>query len=524
MARRDGIAPGILVCGIALLASAPLSRAQDAPAANPAAPDLSTFYRFRESYTTGEQSALGGAIGPYRVGLKQTIKTTTDQPSGAPLSDEVTIHAIYQERPADVSQDDPRKVRSVIRRYETVKITPDRNAKPSGPQPFLGLSLWYHLRPGEPAEILVLTPDRTLTEDEYGFTLRQVFMPSLTYVLPEIPKRVGETWPLSAASVTAMLPDAVAGELTSKFVGLRRVTDPEQRKAIFDITGKVDDFRYGETAVHAEIQFLFKMPRNSSASAVAPGASQKSQAIDALGEITRLSMAQEFSMGQTSPTDRLKQSTRSELVLERRTTDPGPLLAIPNPLPQATVANSWLTYIDPMGKFQIQFPQEFSLTLSEPNRVDFERESRGIVDRVEVDMLPKDKLELGALQKRAVAYWDSQKMDVTMGETGPLPDADWPNMKVSRISMSLTPTEAAPGEARSYYDVYAVLTGKSSGFVVKTQTSQEPMLPFREQVEKIIKTIQLDVAMPARRRQTNPPRQRPADPSRGAGAGAVKGR
>ena len=62
-----------------------------------------------------------------------------------------------------------------------------------------------------------------------------------------------------------------------------------------------------------------------------------------------------------------------QVVLDRKLGGPGPVVRgeAPTSTPAATVANSWLTYTDPQGRFTFQHPQDLlppSRGQAQPNR------------------------------------------------------------------------------------------------------------------------------------------------------------
>src|SRR4051812_13787358 len=93
-----------LAVGLAL--PQPSGRAQESPprtAEGPASADVTTQFRFSERYQSTEERSRLDAIGPYRVAIRETIKTLVENPQAAPDRDEWTTRAIFIERPAELS-------------------------------------------------------------------------------------------------------------------------------------------------------------------------------------------------------------------------------------------------------------------------------------------------------------------------------------------------------------------------------------------------------------------------------------
>jgi hypothetical protein len=68
-------------------------------------------------------------ITQYRVAIRETIKTSIDNPQGTPTRNETTLQTIASERPAQVSSTGA--VTAVVRRYEAFRVTPAPSVGPS---------------------------------------------------------------------------------------------------------------------------------------------------------------------------------------------------------------------------------------------------------------------------------------------------------------------------------------------------------------------------------------------------------
>ena len=95
--------------------------------------------------------------------------------------------------------------------------------------------------------------------------------------------------------------------------------------------------------------------------------------------------------------------------------------------------------------------------------------------------------------------WTQNGQDVLLGPTAWLPDAEWNplKMRVYRIEAALKPGGAAGKNVqRIYLDHYLVLFTQNQSLVVEAMTGQDSPVPFRKQVEEILKTYRLAPSRP----------------------------
>src|SRR5579883_396999 len=140
-ARFAAIGLALAVPGRAAVAQAPAAPPAGAQEGQPVN-DLTTRYRFIERYSTVEERTKPEVISQYQVAVKETIKTVSENAQGAPGRRENVIHAIFSERPAQVSS--LGVVTSAVRRYDAFRLAPPPPAKPSDKPLLEGLTLWYH--------------------------------------------------------------------------------------------------------------------------------------------------------------------------------------------------------------------------------------------------------------------------------------------------------------------------------------------------------------------------------------------
>jgi hypothetical protein len=221
-------------------------------------------------------------------------------------------------------------------------------------------------------------------------------------------------------------------------------------------------------------------------------------------------MAYEKTMAQPRTDGRIKRTVRREILLARRTTPPAGVapgvLEVPNPTPEPTVQNSWLTYDDPKQRFHFFYPQE--LRLKPPgaeDEVELARiRSETDRDSVVIGLMPKttdpqkDRLATDPEHERKLLtdQWDKEKQEYLVGPSGRLPEAEWstPTLKrrVNRFEAALkTASELAPGgqAGRVYFDQYVVQFARNETLKVVAMTSQDPHLKFRDVVEQVIRTF-----------------------------------
>ncbi len=495
--RSMGIAAVLLsLCGVAGAAEDP---GPSSPAGRGTANGSTTRYRFIERYAPTEDGAKPEVITQYRVAIRETIKTSVDNPQGTPQRNETTLQTISSERASQFSGTGA--VTAVVRRYEAFRVTP----VPSGGRLLEGLTLWYRPRAGQAPQILNLTEKATLRDLEYNVAARQVYLPDLTAVLPALPSRVGERWKVPLTAAQAMLGERpTRGEpLMATLQEVKPGAKGPMWVALIGVTGRAY-LQGGETLVNARIRFEFAPP--TAADAGPDRARGEAGTVDARGAITEIRLALATTVGLAAPDDRLRRTQTRELVLERQRGTGGPPLAIPEPAPTPTEENSWLTYDDPKGRFHFRHPQDFRPApragADAVDLVQFRPEGLGVVTlqmQVKGDDPAADRQNLDpeTHRTRLNAEWAAGRLDVKRGPVGWLPEADWAEsqLKVYRIEAVLKPPadDAAGRQSRSF-DYYLVLTRRAESLTVAATTVQDPSLGFRDQVEAILKTYKLGPA------------------------------
>ncbi len=443
--------------------------------------NISAFYRLRERYTTGTTKEDPEAVGQTQVAFRET--TSTDDPQ-----DKVprVVQAIFAERPASLSPVDDRAVIDSIRAYSSVDIKPDPWKGRTDRRPLNDLTIWYRTVAGDVPAVMVLSPGRALREEEYKFAINYDFVSNLAFLLPDLPKQVGQTWNVERPGAVALLNDEVrTGNLTAKLVDIRtRPKDPDRQTAIIEITGQVTtgfDRDLRSTAVRAQVDFVFTPAKRDASN------------IDGFGFIEKLSLAQASTLSIPGQTQTRKFNRK--LVLERKNPGDGPALDIPNPAPEMTEENSWLTFTDPKNRYHVRHPQGFQPTFppGSANVVDLKRyHSDSPDDIVRLEYVEKATASPETSFKTLIDDWRAKGIEVLPGLSERLPDKDWPGMSAYHLEAALTSADPQGGPAvRRYFDAYVIQFARDVTVFVSATTFQEQPAEFRAQVLGLLRTLKL---------------------------------
>ena len=477
------------------------------PAKTQKVADLAARYRFSERYTTDDEHTGPGVVGSCRVALLEVVKDSVESAQGAPRRAESSRQAIFTERPVEVLG--PGVVASTSRTFEGFRARPEDASKTMGPRPLDALTAYVRPKNGELPLILSQADGRVLTEFEYEVISRQVFVPQLATLLPSQAVRVGDSWRLPRRAVQSLLgePWIQDDNLNGKLAEVRKEVGGPRMVAAIAVSGKVSG-PSGESTVNAEVLFTF-LPESSlkafsTKSSFPPRPTE--DVIEARGAITELRMARQASGPLPGP-GRLRFRSNRELTMHRQLGLGANGVAPPSrgKAPESTEANSWLVHLDPSGRYALRHPQDLLLPdrtqpPPEPNTTLLIRTGREGRDMLQVEFVART-LKPEDLKKELADKYAMLKMDVIKGAEEWLPEADWPRMKVHRIEAALkgadTKAAKAAGSLRIHFDGYLVLFGQSASILVVATTSRESAAPFRDEVEKILKSIQLDPPKPS---------------------------
>ncbi len=517
----------VLLVALALVGrDAPaLGQTQEPAVANPAesAPDnqgLSMRYRFLERYVAEVDPRRPELLIQYQVGYRETVKVTREKPQGAPDQDHVSTQCIYTERVAKVLKGG--FATDVVRRYDTVNLKTSLDMPLYKTKLLEGLTVLFRVKPRSLPQVVCLTPDRQLRQQEYILVAQAAFLPALAGILPRKPSRVGDTWPVPREAASALLGEEANDEdydLTAEILEVHKNGSGPSMVAVIGVKGEVVVLE-GPSRIGARLQFTFlpsevtapprtgaegEATREKAAGTPASPGGHGEAAIDARGYISKISMAQEISSPLPGNDGRFKQNIRRELVLERHVGQPGDLTAllldIPNPDPVADVKNSWLIYDDPQGRFHLLHPQELHVAKTYPeggiDLLDRRPDGR---DVIQISLVAKtgdqgrDRLAADPIQvkKQLEDQWKQRGEKVVPGPSGELAKAEWSPFKreVYRIEAALIPEAAQAASGRIYLDHYIVKFARNEVLVVEAITTRESQLQFRDSAELIIKSFE----------------------------------
>jgi hypothetical protein len=273
--------------------------------------------------------------------------------------------------------------------------------------------------------------------------------------------------------------------------------DGKELEAVISVSGRAFLPKLGDTLLNARILFQFSPPADLTATTV-----------DAKGSIREVRLARTSTSSVPGPNVRLKSRLTWELILQRRTPPPDVALpAVPAKTPEPTVANSWLTFEDPKGRFHFRHPQEFlpqNLPMLEQDDMIQLADAQAGTDEgriITLKLQPKTgnveedhkNLDPESHLKDLKDEWNRSHQDVHVDTPGWLPEADWKplGMKVYRIQAALTPKEPERRNQRIYLDHYLVQFTRNESLVVDAMTGLDDPRAFRKQVEDILKTFKL---------------------------------
>ncbi len=280
----------------------------------------------------------------------------------------------------------------------------------------------------------------------------------------------------------------------SEGTAVAKLTDiapgPDGKKiATILINGQVPTGK-GEAVVRAKAEFIVEVEKEITLRGPA-ATGDKPSIIQAHGGVFRLALAQE-DLRVPSPDDpNRKQDLRRELVFERQFQFEGKAPDLPQDPPALRPSNSWITFLDPKGKFSLKYPQDMIGTMLDANVMLLQRRRPGAdIELVRLTLVPGEQPQPDAVQDALKARWKELKTQVqTSNPPKGLPEADWPDKKVYRSDAILKLPRGAPAnKALLYFFGYTVQSGGKNGLTVEASTTLDPPTGFRDQVEAILKT------------------------------------
>lgn len=470
---------------------------------------LSLRYKFIERYAPTPDANHPEWLTQYRVGSREKIKMARDTPQGAPEQLETTLQTVYTERVVQTRANG--SASDVVRRYDQAQLSTTMPSVRQYQNPRLleQLTIWYRIDPRKPVELYNLTEGRLLRQMEFDRIVKNPFLPQLATLLPTTPRRVGDIWPVPPASMAAALGAFPLEDDYDISAELLEVRSPQPGKtdltAVLSVKGSLM-LMDGPLSLNALVHFAFPPP--AAPPAEDSGAAQPKRPtgiIEANGHISELRMA-ESAVLPLDQEGRLKLTRSRELVIERRVDDASaPSVVVPE-APTNDPAHTWVTYDEPEGRFHVAHPQGLRVAQVYPEG-GLDLVSRGLdgQDVVQLSLAPKtgdagkDRIAADPIEQRKALMdqWKKEGQDVLQGPAGWLDEADWAplNRKVYRIEAALKPG-AEPGEpqvrgGRIYLDRYIVQFARDQTLIVTAMTTRDPHVPFRDQVEGMIRSFTL---------------------------------
>ena len=473
------------------------------PASKPAAkeekPERDTrLYFFSEAYRParpiGLRAPVDQAIGQYVVGFQDKRTRTADQLNGPPEKTVETTLVRYVERPDEVYEDEPNRVRNMVRRYESVSKADGLNAAQKELRSFRGVTIDRREQPDALVPLIVmLAPIRPIDIDEFRLmATTEIFMPYLSLLLPEKALRVGEKWKVRNEGAALLVGKHLGdGELIGTYKEFQAAAGGKTRLAIFDFLGKNT-----EAQVHAELTFAFVPPPPApDRPEEAAGEAGELPYISARGAIVKLRMSTEYREA-ISRSGRLHATLRRDLLIGRGLTKVGEPLTIAEKPAEPTPENSWLVYRDPFDRFSFRFPQSFpprfNTPLAKPDApyvLEHHDDAEGASDLLAIVAVADRSRSVS--ECFAEAFADTQKATgveifPAMGERRPAPN--WPGMRVDhRSAEGRGEDKNQPSVAQ--IDVYVIRPDAGGLFIAESTTNRRVFGAFHTQIESILKTL-----------------------------------
>ena len=476
------------------------------PEALDAAMALGNRFRFVERYSVEEHPERPDLISQYRVGSSVTTKIVREKAQSAPERSETSHTEMYVERAARVSRTG--EVTDLIRRYDRAIIKELAPSRTSNPPLLEGLLVWYHRRSPIKPQILSLT-DRGLRGAEYARITEGMSLPQLMSFFRQVPTRVNEPWPITAKAVqdiSGELPSPDEFDLNGKIVNVSKTKDGSRLVALISITGQFNlDVR--PCAFSATIEFTFiprMIPQSRTAGEDAP------RIVEAAGQITDARLAQTMAASLPASEGRAKLLATRQVWLQRQAVGPERVSPAaprcrsnyPRAAPVATVANSWINYDDPDGRFQLRHPQE----LQAPSVPERHRAAIELIDirpggwRFCIQLPPtggesqdQSFRDAAHFQKAFEEQVADNRDNITWGKPAWLDDPIWQELsgKIYRLEGAL---KRENEDNPLYFDLYYVELDRNrptQRFLVESWTDRTDHLAIRNQTEEIIRLFKL---------------------------------
>jgi len=471
------------------------------PTPNDSIRDSSVRYRFIESYRPPDAANSEDGIGAFRVALIETIDTQIESAQAAPERSRVEYAARYVARPATVGGAQREQVSALMRRYEQVRVRRDGQIQedPLGPTALADHELYLIDRGGPAPETLWLDPNRPLTQRQFRFVAyQQTYVPRLSGLIPNLYKGIGDEWYIDTSAAEALLGNRILeGTLKGMLTEIRDEPDGVTRRAIIRVTGAEVQTLTSVVSVNARLEFVFEEPEDEALANRGPGFTARG--IDARGAIVKLRLAQREYTDLAGSTGLPTRGVRErKLILERRLRLEGQQPpSVPDPPPAPNPDNSWVLYRDPDDRFQFRHPQQFLAPPTSGGQAGIQllRPHPRLAgpDEMYVEFVPQDRTPEDEFVRTLVEGFRAAGVQVGTPNAGALPEADWPGRRVYRVELPLTYVPSSFTESgRAYLFAYLVRFSRDATLYLRATTTQLDPLAFRDELEQILRTAELD--------------------------------
>lgn len=498
----------LLIWGLAfspLCVSKASAQTQSQPPAQPASAtgdelleslkNVSTKFQFREVYSLKEGEPLPGEIGQTRNAFKESLSMTMNNPKGEPVKSERTRQVIYTERPAAISGTN--RVTAVVRRFEALRFEPaPEGLDKMNVKPLEGLVV-YAVKGQAGEQIVSLQDDRSMTDFEHQVATSIPTLLNFSEMLPTNNLRIGDSWSINRNVARILLGrgQVVSTKLTGTLESLKATEeDPSKYQAKFGISGQVVT-DLGTCSINLKYLFEFALANSREDNLVTFGAKEPQTVVTAVGAIRKMSFGQIEVSDVPGTNGGVKQVFDRQLVYERQIGGRQQPLAIPATPPKPTQENSWLVFEDPKNRFLLRHPPVFKPQMEDENTVLFVT-AGDIPEFIRLD-LDAGSVKPETLRKELEDEWKKEGFQIFAVTEGALNDPAWVNRDVYRVEAALQATDTGSRQ-RGHFDAYVMQFPQAqTTYLAETMTYSDQSDPFRDLVEEILQTIELQAAAKA---------------------------
>lgn len=470
--------------------SSPTAPAQDAGVSiDDVLKEIGTKYRFREVYSLKDAEAAAGEIAQTRNAFRETLGMTIDSPKGAPIKSERTRQLIYSERPAILAANN--RVDAVVRRFETFRFDPaPQGIDAEKKKPLEGLTI-YVFRGPESENVLSLTENRQLTDLEYQVATSVPTILNNAELLPTIPLRIGDSWPLSRTAARSLVGrgKVSSATLAGKLLSIDPVgQDAAKYSALISVSGQVVT-DMGTCSLNLQYQFEFSKQAAVIENPSTIGNRESATVLAVTGGIRKLSLAQVEISDLQGSQGRLKQVFDRKLVFERQLSGTQTPIEVPAAVPTPTKENSWLVFEDSENRFRMIHPPVFKPRVEDESSIMFVT-TAPIPEFVRVDLDAKN-IKPEGLRKDFEKEWTAEGFEI-FAVSEDYQEGWGDDRRVYRVEAALQATDTG-NKQRGHFDAYVMQFPQNQTILAEALTYNERSSQFRDLVEEMLKSIELSV-------------------------------